>query len=109
MKNRITQISKIMLMEKKKEAKSTKFILTDINFLSNINYINISRGQAPEAKLASHLSHKQGLDGHPGSIPYSSSDFGINVQNTKVKTFGWGASALISLTLKQIIKVIIKR
>ncbi len=65
----------------KNEEQMEAFILADNNSSDCINYINISihgilQGLAPVEQLGAHLSHTQGLSGHPGSIP------------------GWGASAL---------------
>lgn len=67
--------------KRKNEEQMEAFILTDNNNFSHIKYINISiysilRGLAPEEQMEAHLPDKQGLDGHPGSIP------------------GWGAPAL---------------
>lgn len=64
-----------MIDKIKKEEQLEAFILTDINNNSGINYINISMNNigagfaAPEEQLEAHLPQKQGLDGHPGSIP----------------------------------------
>ena len=74
-------------------------ILTDYNNYNSNRYLNVSiydnnAEVAPVALMVMHQPEKLGLDGLLGSIPYSSSDFQFNNQDTKVKTFGWGASAL---------------
>ncbi|GAI52059.1 unnamed protein product, partial [marine sediment metagenome] len=62
------------VFEEENEAKLATFILTDINTSNNTNFLNVSvhnniAGNAPEAKLASHLPDKQGSNRHSGSIP----------------------------------------
>lgn len=73
--NFIKKNKEVALISRDNEAKLASFILADINLNNINNYLNVSvrnnvvGDDAPEAKLASHLSHKQGLSGHPGSIP----------------------------------------
>lgn len=72
--NIIKENKEVAVISHDNEAKLASFILADINIYKDNNYLNFSintnnAGDAPEAKLASHLSHKQGPSRHSGSIP----------------------------------------
>ena len=68
----------------------------DYNNSNNCNYINVSINDAEDAPVASMVMHqfeKLGPSRLPGSIPHSSFDILIIPKESKIKTFGWSASA----------------